>query len=119
MPMPSDGIERDPRLVCDIIAERYGVLASEVHQTVAAAPLQDEFAKALGAAPQSPALEVIRRYLDLRGRLFEISESFHPGDRYAVTSVLRRVEVACGERGSGGRGGSCCARLRQDGLDLN
>lgn len=86
-----DGIERDPRLVCDIIAERYGVLASEVHQTVAAAPLQDEFAKALGAAPQSPALEVIRRYLDSRGRLFEISESFHPGDRYAVTSVLRRV----------------------------
>jgi GntR family transcriptional regulator len=34
---------------------------------------------------------VIRRYFDSRGRLFEISESVHPADRYVVTSVLKRV----------------------------
>jgi DNA-binding GntR family transcriptional regulator len=81
----------DPRLVCDVIAERYGVIASEVRQTVTAAAIQDEYAKPLQAEPLSPALEVIRRYFDAHGRLFEISESIHPADRYVVTSVLKRV----------------------------
>jgi GntR family transcriptional regulator len=85
------GIAGDPRLVSDMIAARYGVIAAEVHQTVAAATIPDAFAAALGATPGSPALEVIRRYLDAHGRLFEISESIHPADRYVVTSVLRRV----------------------------
>ncbi len=81
----------DPRLVSDLIAARYGVIAAEVHQTVAAATVPDEFAEGLGAEARSPALEVIRRYLDRRGRLFEISESIHPAGRYVVTSVLRRM----------------------------
>ena len=51
----------------------------------------NEFAKALGAEAGSPALEVIRRYVDAHGRLFEISESIHPAGRYVVTSVLKRV----------------------------
>jgi GntR family transcriptional regulator len=78
-------------MVMASIAARYGVIAREVHQTVAATTVPTEFAEALGAQPQSPALEVIRRYVDMHGRLFEISESVHPAGRYVVTSVLRRV----------------------------
>jgi DNA-binding GntR family transcriptional regulator len=74
-----------------MIADSYGVIASEVHQTVAATVIQTAFAKALDAEAGSPALEVIRRYLDAHGRLFEISESTHPAGRYVVTSVLKRV----------------------------
>ena len=84
-------IRNDRRLVCDMIAESYGVIASEVHQSVAAGAIPNEFAKALDAESGSPALEVVRRYFDSNGRLFEISESFHPADRYVVTSVLKRV----------------------------
>jgi GntR family transcriptional regulator len=84
-------IRKDRRLVCDMIADSYGVIASEVHQTVAATVIPNEFAKALGAEAGSSALEVIRRYLDSHGRLFEISESIHPAGRYVVTSVLKRV----------------------------
>ncbi|WP_161854750.1 GntR family transcriptional regulator [Bradyrhizobium sp. CCBAU 051011] len=84
-------IRKDRRLVCDMIADSYGVIASEVHQTVAATVIPTEYAKALGAEAGSPALEVIRRYLDSHGRLFEISESIHPAGRYVVTSVLKRV----------------------------
>jgi GntR family transcriptional regulator len=86
-----NGIAGDPRLVCDMVADRYGVIATEVHQTVTASSIKDEYAKALRAEPRSSALEVIRRYFDPRGRLFEISESIHPADRYVVTSVLKRV----------------------------
>jgi GntR family transcriptional regulator len=85
------GIRKDRRLVCDMIADSYGVIASEVHQTVAATVIPDAFAKALGTEAGSPALEVIRRYVDAHGRLFEISESIHPAGRYVVTSVLKRV----------------------------
>jgi len=84
-------IRKDRRLVCDMVADSYGVIASEVHQTVEATVVPTEFAKALGAEAGSPALEVIRRYLDAHGRLFEISESIHPAGRYVVTSVLKRV----------------------------
>jgi hypothetical protein len=35
----------------------------------------DLFAKVLGAEAGPPALEMIRRYLDAPGRLFEISEA--------------------------------------------
>ena len=86
-----NGIKGDRRLVCDMIAESYGVIASEVHQSVAASVIPNEFAKALGAEPGSAALDVVRRYFDSHGRLFEISESIHPADRYVVTSVLKRV----------------------------
>jgi GntR family transcriptional regulator len=88
-------IRRD-RLVCDMIADSYGVIASEVRQTVVATVIPSEFARALEAEPGSSALEVIRRYVDTRGRLFEISESIHPAGRYVVTSVLKRV----GHRGT-------------------
>ena len=84
-------IRRD-RLVCDMIADSYGVIASEVHQTVVATAIADRIAKALDAEPDSSALEVIRRYFDTHGRLFEISESIHPAGRYVVTSVLKRVK---------------------------
>jgi DNA-binding GntR family transcriptional regulator len=93
-----DDLASDPGLVSDRIAHQFGVVAVEVHQSVAARRLDAARAKALAAAAQSPALEVVRRYLDASGRLFEISHSIHPADRYAVTTVLKRVA----SRGSGG-----------------
>ena len=61
-----------------MIADSYGVIASEVHQTVAATVIPNEFAKALEAEAGSPALEVIRRYPDLHGRRFEYRKASIP-----------------------------------------
>lgn len=96
-------IRRDRRLVSEMIADSYGVIASEVHQTVAATVVPAGHAKALGAEPGAAALEVIRRYFDARGRLFEISESIHPAGRYVVTSVLKRVSGPAAAAQSSGR----------------
>jgi DNA-binding GntR family transcriptional regulator len=104
-------IRKDRRLVCDMVADSYGVIASEVHQTVEATVVPDEFAKALGAEDGSPALEVIRRYIDAQGRLFEVSESIHPAGRYVVTSVLKRVGNS-GATGSRAKRSSSKARSR-------
>lgn len=91
------GVESDPRLVSDMIADRYGVAPAEVRQTVAAVGLPHAYGVALGAEPGSPALAVVRRYFDSRGRLYEVSESFHPAGRFVVTSVLKRLGPASGE----------------------
>ena len=103
-------VRKDRRLVCDMIADSYGVIAAEVHQTVAATLIPNEFAKPLGAEAGSSALEVIRRYLDSQGRLFEISESTHPAGRYVVTSVLKRVAGPKPDRGAARSSGKAKSR---------
>jgi GntR family transcriptional regulator len=84
----------DPSLVSDIVARKFGVLASEVKQEVSANLLSLRHAAALKATPGMPALQVLRRYYDRSGSLFELSVSTHPADRYVVTSNLKRVRAA-------------------------
>ena len=49
-----------------------------------------EIAKPLDVLPGTPSLTVIRRYLGPDRRLFEISVSEHPADRYTYSLQLRR-----------------------------
>ena len=70
------GIRKDRRLVCDMIADSYGMaIAAEFTK-----PLRHRHPMRSPGRWQkrTAALEVIRRYLDSHGRLFEISESTHP-----------------------------------------
>lgn len=48
-------------------------------------PLPAEAAISLNATPGSPALRILRHYLGIRRNILEISESYHPGDRYSLT----------------------------------
>ncbi|KPP94901.1 transcriptional regulator, GntR family [Erythrobacter sp. HL-111] len=60
-----------------------GVRIGKVTQDIQAIPADAATASALGIDEASPVLRILRCYFDPDGRLFEISVSHHPGDRFA------------------------------------
>jgi GntR family transcriptional regulator len=56
---------------------------ARVTQDIQAVPASADVAAALGIARRSPCLRILRCYIDDAGKLFEISASHHPGDRFA------------------------------------
>jgi DNA-binding GntR family transcriptional regulator len=52
--------------------------------------MPEDAALALGVAPGSPSMRVVRRYHDEQGVISEISVSDHPGERYGFAQRLRR-----------------------------
>ena len=77
-------------LYSDLIEAQFGTIVAEVKQDVTAIKLPAKLAKILDAAPEAPALKVVRRYLDRKGALLLIAAAIHPGDRFSVSSSLKR-----------------------------
>lgn len=61
-----------------------------VDQEIRATTLPPGMAELLGAAPESAALLVKRRYVAHTADTYEISYNLYPADRYAVRSVIRQ-----------------------------
>lgn len=78
------------RLVAALVAARHGRHAAEIRQDISVATVTERVAPALRAEPGTPALRIIRRYLDHAGIAFEISDSLHPAGRFTASSVLLR-----------------------------
>jgi GntR family transcriptional regulator len=62
-----------------------GLKISHITQDIQAVPASTNVATALQIPRRSPCLRILRCYTDSTGRLFEISASYHPGDRFAYT----------------------------------
>ncbi len=62
-----------------------GVVIGRVTQDIQALPASRETATALEIEEAAPVLRILRCYLDREGRLFELSVSHHPGDRFAYS----------------------------------
>lgn len=60
-----------------------GVAIGKVTQDIQAVAADADIAGALEVERDSPVLRILRVYHDPKGRLFEISVSHHPGDRFA------------------------------------
>lgn len=60
-----------------------GLRIATVTQDIQAVPASAATAVALRIPRRSPCLRILRCYWDTDGRLFEISVSHHPGDRFA------------------------------------
>ena len=60
-----------------------GVRVARVTQDIQACAATADIAAALGVPRRSPCLRILRCYIDAQGRVFEISASHHPGDRFA------------------------------------
>jgi len=58
---------------------------SKVTQDIQAVPASAEVAAALDIPRRSACLRILRCYHDQNGRLFELSVSHHPGDRFAYS----------------------------------
>ena len=68
----------------------YGIQISRIEQSIQAVRLGKRQAKRLRALEGGPALRAIRRYYDHSGRLVELSNALHPGERFTyVTSLIR------------------------------
>ena len=67
------------------IEQLAGVAIGKVTQDIQAVAAGRDVAGELGIDEGTPALRILRCYLDPKGTLFEISVSHHPGDRFAYS----------------------------------
>ncbi|MEO0462925.1 MAG: GntR family transcriptional regulator [Pseudomonadota bacterium] len=65
------------------IEQLTGVQTSKITQDIQAIPADTRTAEALEIDEGVPVLRILRCYFDPTGRIFEISVSHHPGDRFA------------------------------------
>jgi DNA-binding GntR family transcriptional regulator len=80
---PAGRIDTEESTLFEQIEAKYGVKVARVTQDIQAVPASAEIAAELGVPRRSACLRIMRCYLDRRGRIFEISVSHHPGDRFA------------------------------------
>ncbi|UOM35330.1 GntR family transcriptional regulator [Acuticoccus sp. I52.16.1] len=67
----------------------YHLTLDYVVQSVTATELSPAMARLLGAEGASAGLLVTRRYVETRGRVFELARHLYPGGRYVLASVFR------------------------------
>ena len=91
-------------LIISLIESMHRVKCVRVTQSIQAVALPESAAKKLGSPVGEPALRILRHYLDDKGRVLEISVSYHPGARYAFNMTLERTHRAArGLPGPGAR----------------
>jgi GntR family transcriptional regulator len=81
-------------LISTLIEQRYGRRSAEIRQDVDAVSLPTSHAVVLDAQPGTPALRIVRHYLDAEGKIFEISSTVHPAGRFTVSQRMRRMNEA-------------------------
>lgn len=81
------------RLLCDLIEAHFGrpIVSIEQHVTASAIPV--ELASQLQVAEGEPGLRIVRRYRDSAEVVVLITRSFHPAERYALSTVLTRART--------------------------
>jgi len=77
-------------LISELIEQRYGRRIAEIQQDITAIGVPTRLAEKLAAKTGTPALRIVRRYLDHTGSAFEISVTVHPADRFTSSTRLRR-----------------------------
>jgi len=77
-------------LISSLIETRYGRRIVRIRQEVRAVSLSPALAELLEADAGSPALQLVRHYLDAAGEAFEISVTTHPADRFTFSMQMER-----------------------------
>jgi GntR family transcriptional regulator len=73
-----------------MLEREYDIRIARIEQSIQAVRLGKRQAKLLRALDGGPALRAIRKYYDHSGRLIELSNAIHPGERFTyVTSLVR------------------------------
>jgi DNA-binding GntR family transcriptional regulator len=89
---PAD-LNHPDRAVTEHIESRFGVSVATIGQNISAGSLSKKDALLLSEKPGGPVLRTVRRYYDAAGRLFVISDSRHPADRFSYEMSFRRAPV--------------------------
>jgi DNA-binding GntR family transcriptional regulator len=85
-----DDFRQSRRAVTEEIERRYGVAVESISQTIRAERMTAADAAALKVEPGAPIMRTVRRYAAASGRIFVISDTRHPGDRFAYDLHYRR-----------------------------
>ncbi|SNB65555.1 transcriptional regulator, GntR family [Arboricoccus pini] len=87
--------------VCDMIERDHEIVTESIDQQLQAVLVPREAVSLLEAEAGGPALRILRRYYATDGRLFEVTDSLHPADRFAYRmSVTRARRLDHGETDS-------------------
>jgi GntR family transcriptional regulator len=84
----ADDLPVSPVPLFALLEQRYGRIIETVRAELSSVALSRDMAKALGATPGEPALQVMRLFMDSRRRPVEIAINTHPADRYTY-----RIEI--------------------------
>jgi GntR family transcriptional regulator len=76
--------------VYELIENEYKISIERVDQELQAVLLDTDDAGNLGTQAGAPALKVLRRYYDRRGRLLELAENVHPSERFSYRMQLHK-----------------------------
>lgn len=71
------------RPIFSLVEDRYGVQLAEMEQEIASVSLDSRTASWLAAPVGTHALELVRRFIDVSGRLTQVSIGVYPGGRFA------------------------------------
>lgn len=82
--------ESPQTLVSSLIETRYGRRIAQIRQEIEAVAMPERLAQELQAAAGTPALKIVRRYLDAARRSFEVTVTVHPADRFTFSMQLNR-----------------------------
>lgn len=88
----SIGRTREPLFIQ--IENRYHERVEEIEQQITAVALPPELSGILQAQPLSPALWTVRRYVGSEGRVFFVTVTIHPADRFRYEQKLQRDSSA-------------------------
>jgi len=86
----ADEIGKEPGPVYKLVESRFGEHVAEVKLDLYADGVPESVAEALQVAAGTPALVVVRRYTSHKHRVFEVSVSIHPQDRFTYSAEIRR-----------------------------
>lgn len=86
--------------VADQIAEMFGKVADSTDIEISAGLVSKPAAQVLRVPVGSPALNVVRRYASSDGKVFEVTVSVHPAQRYTYNFHLQRERPAGRKRGA-------------------
>lgn len=81
-------------LVSSLLEARYGCRIAQVRQDIVGALVPASLAGPLQAPVGSPALKIVRRYIDADGELMDVSVTLHPAERYTLSMRLTRSPAA-------------------------
>jgi DNA-binding GntR family transcriptional regulator len=74
--------------VYSLIEERFGLKTEKVRQEISAVAIPDEAAAALKVKPGSSGLAIVRHYFGPEERVFEVTMSIYPADRFRYSVEL-------------------------------
>jgi len=102
-PIVRERIAGYPGLISTLIEDFAGHRTAEIRQRITAIGVPKRLGAALRVKPGAHALEITRSYLDAKDRVFIVSRSIHPAERFSYESRLRRQSASNGVYATGAK----------------